>query len=209
MFLIHSRVIIYSETVEIFVGKEKETVNVHKDLLTLHSMYFTDLFNEKDSDADRKIEISAKPSLFADFISWVYTGEFLKVENNALAGETSVDDLWALGRFFRAPAFQNFCMDDCRSYCKASETDDMQPWPFIQGIKQMYSLTRPEAKLRKLAIHSLSYKNPLQENKKGSLAWKEWKSLLTAHVSEEDEPWLQEIQVDFVEEVGKDWDGIP
>jgi hypothetical protein len=210
MFLIHSRVILYSEMVEILVGKDKkEAVIVHKDLLTLHSMFFTDLFIEKDQDVDRKISISAKPSLFADFISWIYTGEFLKVENNALAGGTTVDDLWALGSLFRAPAFQNFCMDDCRNYCKASETDETQPWPFIQGIKQMYSLTQPEAKLRKLAIHSLSYKNPLQENKKGSPAWKEWKSLLSGHVSEDDEHWLQEIQDDFVEEIGKDWNGIP
>jgi hypothetical protein len=210
MFLIHRRVILYSGMVELFVGEqEKETVNVHKDLLTLHSTYFTTLFSEKDPDVDEKIEILAKPPLFADFISWIYTGEFLKVENNALAGGAAVDDLWALGSLFKAPAFQNFCMDDCRNYCKASETDEMQPWPFILGIKQMYFLTQPDSKLRKLAIHSLSYKNPLRENEKGSLAWKEWKSLLSGNISEADEPWLQEIQDDFVEEVGQDWNGIP
>jgi hypothetical protein len=99
-------------------------------------------------------------------------------------------------------------MDDCRNYCKASETDREQPWPFIKGIKQMYYVTQPESKLRKLAIHSLSYKNPLHENEKGSPVWKEWKLLLTGQVSEKDEPWLREIQVDFALEAGKDWNGI-
>jgi hypothetical protein len=109
MSLTRTRVILYSETVEIFVGKEKkETVNVIKDLLTLHSMFFTNLFSKKSPYVDKKIAVSVKPSLFADFVSWIYAGEFLKVENNALAGGPAVDDLWALGRFFRAPAFQHF-----------------------------------------------------------------------------------------------------
>ena len=87
MFLIRTRVIVYSETVKILVGKEKkETVNVHKDLLTLHSTYFTNLFSEKGRDVDKKIAVSVEPPLFADFVSWIYTGEFLKVEKNALAG---------------------------------------------------------------------------------------------------------------------------
>jgi hypothetical protein len=208
MVLIHSRVILYSETVEIFAGKQqKETFTVHKDLLTLHSTYFSNFFSEKGPDVDKKAAISAKPSLFADFVSWIYFGEFLKVDNNALEGGAAVDELWELGRFFGAPAFQNFCMDDCRNYCKASETSATEPWPFIEGIKLMYSITPRPCPLRSLAVDSLSYKNPLQENKEGSLVWKEWDSLLTGQISKE--PWIKELQGDFVRVVGKHWNGIP
>jgi BTB/POZ domain len=132
MHLIHSRVILYSPTVEVFAGKEeKQTFIVHKDLLTLHSTYFSNLFSDDGPGVDKKISISAEPSLFANFIAWIYFGEFLKVNNDALAGGQAVDDLWELGRFFKAPAFQNFCMDDCQSYCKASDTDPTMPWPFV------------------------------------------------------------------------------
>lgn len=59
MVLIHSRVVIYSETVEIFAGKQEKA--------RLKGM-----------------SISSKPSLFADFVSWLYTGEFLKLKNHVL-----------------------------------------------------------------------------------------------------------------------------
>ncbi|KAF4626063.1 hypothetical protein G7Y89_g12100 [Cudoniella acicularis] len=206
---ITAQVIIYSETVEVFAGTEqKQTFVVHKDLLTLHSTYFSNLFSDKGLDMDKKISITVKPSLFADFVSWIYMGKFLKVENNALEGGTAVNKLWELGRFFRAPAFQNFCMDDCRNYRKASETDPEQPWQFIEGIELMYSLTPPGSLLRSLAVQSLSYKNPLQENEKGSPDWKKWKSLLTG-TRPDDDIWVKELQRDFALEAGKDWDEIP
>jgi hypothetical protein len=213
MFLMHTRVILYCEMVQLLVGKEKETVIVHKDLLALHSIYFTTLFREKGPDADKKIAVNVKSSLFAEFVSWIYTGEFLEVENNALASGAAVDDLWALGRDFKAPAFQNFCMDDCRKYCKALEMELMQPWPFIEGMGLMYSLTQPKSWLRKLAIHSVSYKNPLQENEEGSPVYEKWKSFLTGQIrnkkgEEIKEPWVKELPNDWAVEAGKKWDGI-
>jgi BTB/POZ domain len=208
--LIHSRVILYSETVEIFAGnqqQQKQTFVVHKDLLTLHSLYFTRLFSDKGLGGDKKIAIAAKPSLFADFVAWIYFGEFLEVENDALDGGTTVDDLWELGRFFGAPGFQNFCMDDCRTYCKGSDTNPARfPWPFVKGIKQMYATTPRGSRLRALARDSLSYKNPLQENKKGSAVWKEWRALLTGQSSKES--WVNDLREDFALEVGKDWKGV-
>jgi hypothetical protein len=176
-------------------------------LLALHSTYFSNIFGEKGPGVEKKISISAKPSLFADFVSWIYFGEFLKVKNDALEGDAAVDDLWALGRFFKAPAFQNFCMDDCRTYCKASETDPTQPWPFIKGIKLMYSITPRGSELRKLAVDSLTYKNPLQEHKKGSAVWKQWKTLLTGQNSKD--AWVNDLRENFALEAGTDWKKIP
>jgi hypothetical protein len=209
LILIYGRIIIYSETVTILAGmEEKQSFNVHKDLLAVHSTYFSNLLSEKGLGADEKISIPANASLFADFISWVYFGEFLKVENDALEGEQAVDDLWELARYFQAPAFQNFCMDDCRTYCKASETDPKSsPWPFVEGIKKMYSITPRGSKLRKLAVDSLSYKNPLHENKRGSAVWKEWKALLTGQNSRE--AWINDLREDFAVEAGTDWNNIP
>jgi hypothetical protein len=205
----HHRVILYSETVEVLAGNEdKQTFIVHRDLLALHSAYFLDLFKDKGRGVDKQILISMKPSLFADFVSWIYFGEFLKVENDALEGAASVDDLWEWGRVFKAPAFQNFCMDDCRAYCKSSDTNPTKnPWPFINGIKQMYSTTPKESQLRKLAVNSLSYKNPLHKYRKGSAAWKEWKALLTGQDSQE--AWINDLREDFALEAGKDWKKIP
>jgi hypothetical protein len=163
----YCRSILYSETGTILAGKEeKQSFIVHKDLLAAHSTYFSNLFSDKGLGVDEKISISANPPLFADFVSWVYFGEFLKVENDALEGEQAVDDLWELARVFKALTSQNFCMDDCRTSCKASETDPNAPWPFVEGIKKMYSITPRGSQLRKLAVDSLSYKNPLHENKK-------------------------------------------
>jgi len=201
--LIYCRIILYSETITILAGmEEKQSFNVHKDLLAVHSTYFSNLLSEKGLGADEKISISANASLFADFISWVYFGEFLKVENDALEGEQAVDDLWELARYFQAPAFQNFCMDDCRTYCKGSEIDPKNsPWPFVEGIKKMYSITPRGSKLRKLAVDSLSYKNPLHENKK------EWKALLTGQNSRE--AWINDLREDFAVEAGTDWNNVP
>ncbi len=209
LILIYCRIILYSETVTILAGKEeKQSFVAHKDLLAVHSTYFSNLFSERELGDDEKISAFANASLFADFISWVYFGEFLKVENDALEGEQAVDDLWELGRCFQAPAFQNFCMDDCRTYCKASETDPKHtPWPFVEGIKKMYSITPRGSNLRKLAIDSLSYKNPLHENKKGSAVWKEWKALLTGQNSRE--AWIDDLREDFAVEAGTDWKNIP
>jgi hypothetical protein len=189
-------------------NEDKQTFIVHRDLLAVHSTYFLDLFKDKGHGVDKQITISTKPSLFADFVSWIYFGEFLKVKNDALEGSAAVDDLWEWGRFFEAPAFQNFCMDDCRAYCKASDTNPTEfPWPFVSGIKQMYSITPKESQLRKLAVNSLSYKNPLHKNRKGSAAWKEWKALLTGQHSQE--AWINDLREDFALEAGKDWKKIP
>jgi hypothetical protein len=197
----------YSEVVEIYAGKEKQTFFVHKDLLALHSTYFRNFFSDKGAGVEKKLTVAAKPSLFADFVSWIYFGEYLKVKNDALEGNTAVDHLWELGRLFKAPAFQNFCMDDCRTYCKASELDPDQPWPFVYGIKQMYSITPKGSPLRKLAVDSLTYKNPLQEKKKGSAVWKEWKALLTGQNSKE--AWINDLREDFALEAGRDWKKMP
>lgn len=67
------RIIIYRETVAILAGmEEKQSFNFHKDLLAVHSRYFSNLFSEDGLGADEKISIPANASLFFDFISWVH-----------------------------------------------------------------------------------------------------------------------------------------
>ncbi|PMD19539.1 hypothetical protein NA56DRAFT_203995 [Hyaloscypha hepaticicola] len=52
--------------------EEKQSFNFHKDLLAVHSRYFSNLFSEDGLGADEKISIPANASLFFDFISWVH-----------------------------------------------------------------------------------------------------------------------------------------
>jgi len=197
----------YSKTVQVLIGeKEKQAFLVHRDLLTLHSSYFRKELKDKGLDEDCKISVPVKPTLFVDFISWMYFGEFIQLRNKALEGGTSVDPLWELGRFLEAPGFQNFCMDDCRTYCKDSDTNANILWPHIPYIELMYFVAPRGSRLRKLALDSLTYKNPLHTNKKGSAAWKKWKDLLTGQNAEE--AWKSDLREDFALEAGKDWEKI-
>jgi hypothetical protein len=67
-------------TVFVGEGKDESLFVVHKDLLMLHSVYFTNLLT--DIHDDQKIGLSfpegpfktPSPPQFAYFISWLYTG---------------------------------------------------------------------------------------------------------------------------------------
>jgi hypothetical protein len=114
--------------VELLVGEDakQRTIYVHRDLLTLYSETISKHFNEVEQEEQHDVKpliIAQKAPHVADFVSWIYVGEFLKIGNSDLAGGQAVDELWQLGHELKAPAFQNFCMDDCRTYYKESETN--------------------------------------------------------------------------------------
>jgi hypothetical protein len=175
----------------VFVGKENQPFTIHKDLLILHAGYFRNFFH--DAADDTKVALpNIKPSLFIDFISWLYTGKFLDVSNEALGGGPRTDMLWELGRSLRCPAFQNLCMDDCRIYCQ----DPAAPWPYVEAISTMYTLTKKGSLLRKFAAHSMMCKNPFTELEEGSREYKKWEKLLEK---------CPDLATDMVK--GKNWNG--
>ncbi|CZR66090.1 uncharacterized protein PAC_15991 [Phialocephala subalpina] len=165
----------FCPTIPIFVGADKQLFNVQKELLTLHSGYFKNQFkNQEEDDEEKPILLpTVKPPLFADFVAWMYTATFLKLDNDAFGGGAQTDHLWGLGSFLRAPAFQNFCMDDCREYCK----DPNNPWPVLSYIELMYKIGDKGSKLRLFAAHSVLRRHPLKSFEKGSEEYKAWEGL--------------------------------
>jgi hypothetical protein len=128
--------------------------------------------------SDSKIALpSIKPSLFGDFVSWIYTDNYLPVESTSLGVAEPCTELWAMGNFlqvkpslgmtllfpileidsnYQAPSFQNFCFDDYRNWCK----ENIDNWPCISDIKQIYNITSKGSLLRQFAAQSMTYKNP-------------------------------------------------
>jgi hypothetical protein len=209
MVLIQSRVITCSEIAKILVGNQDYQVfMVHKDLLALHSGYLSNLFNERETGANNEVEVRNEPSLFANFVSCIYSGDLLNLRDGIF--EAALYELWELGDFLEAPAFQNFCMnlyrERCRRQLEPGPGMTMEIAPYIPAIKQIY-LTPRGSLLRSLTIDTLSYKNPLQVNDRGSPSWEEWKTILTGQIS--NEALSRNFRNDFVLEAGKDLDGIP
>jgi hypothetical protein len=88
--------------VTVFVGPENESFVVHQDLLTLHSRHLQNYIQNMENVSESKIALpSIKPSLFADFVSWIYTDNFLPVESTSLGVTDPCTELWAMGNFLQ------------------------------------------------------------------------------------------------------------
>jgi hypothetical protein len=159
----------------------------------IHSQYFVNRIKEVGEDGKITLQ-TVRPSLFVDFVSWLYTGKFIDVSNEALGGGPRTDELWELGNIFKVPAFQNIGMDDCRAFCQ----DETQPWPFIQGVETMYKVSGKGSTLRKFAAHSMACKNPFEKYKEGTKEYKKWEALVKEY---------QDIAFDMAVAAGKNWNG--
>ncbi|KAF4635823.1 hypothetical protein G7Y89_g2264 [Cudoniella acicularis] len=190
-------VISSSEMTTIFVGKEKRSFSAHKDLLALHSAYFRNRFLDAHNDDDKITLPNFKPYIFADFHSWLYSGQILQVPGDALNTPTSQEELWALANFLEAPVFQNHCMDLIRTDCKTTPNN----FVCIDSIESMYNVTKPRSLLRKFMADVMNCKNPFQTLQEGSEAWKDWETLLKR---------LPELSIDMARASGKHWnDSFP
>ena len=162
----------------------------------IHSQYFVNRFREAGQDGKVALQ-TIKGSLFLDFVSWLYTGKFLAVSNKALGGGPRTDELWELGNILKVPAFQNMCMDDCRTYCQ----DGSESWPFIEGVETMYKVSGKGSVLRKFAAHSMACKSPFELHDEGSKPYKDWEALVTKY---------RDIAIDMAVAAGKNWnDTLP
>jgi hypothetical protein len=72
------------------------------------------------------------------------------------------------------PGFQNFCMDDNRSWFK----DYANMWPNVTAVEVTYKATKKGSLPRKLTADSINCKNPFKTFEEGSKEWKEWVDLL-------------------------------
>jgi hypothetical protein len=182
------------------VGKERLSYTVHEDLLTLHTPYFN-----KALAKGMELEIPAEPpTLFADFVSWMYSADW--VWNERVKKDVDIEALWELGRVLQAPGFQNFCMHDLMNYCKNSETDELSPWPIPSSITRIYTTTPKASMLRKFAVDSIAYRDPLVILKKGDIHLEEWSQLLTQRKPEE--AWIKDLRKDLARVLAEQWDDI-
>jgi hypothetical protein len=75
-----------------------EVFYVHEDLLILHSGYVENHPIILEDPADKKIKLyRIKPSHFADFVSWIYTGNLLPVKSTSPGAAHPYAELWAMG----------------------------------------------------------------------------------------------------------------
>lgn len=130
--------------VDVFVGQDKQVFSIHKDLLALHSTYFSTLFDADEDDS--KIELSQfkfKAVTFADFHAWLYSGEFLDADGEMADAEGlemvgGGESQWLLSQFLEAPAFENLCVD--RHFREACEAEPKH-WMYASNIELVYLMT--------------------------------------------------------------------
>jgi len=181
----------------------RHTFAVHQDLLALHSTYFDQVFR----DDEVLTEIEALPCVFADFVSWMYSG-WLN-ENKGIEARGSIPELWKLGHNLKAPDFQNFCMDFFRDSCGCLDNDGNTSWCIsLRDIELIYTKTPKKSPLRKFAADCLSYKDPRTHLNSDSEDWKAWQELLT-EPSKPKASWVEELRWDRGRAAKKFWDDIP
>ncbi len=81
-----------------FVGETKETFAKHKTLLILYSSLIRQYLSDRQGE-DRKLTLpNIKPSIFADFVCWMYNGTYLQdAEEAKVEEEDTCTQLWAIG----------------------------------------------------------------------------------------------------------------
>jgi hypothetical protein len=190
--LIIPSVTMYSPRVDIYVGKGEKAFTIDKDLLALHSQYFRNRFAEADENEQFTLP-HVKEEHFVFFKSWLYTGDWLHI-GNALSTPTTGEELWALGTFLKAPAFQNYCMDDIRQDAK----NERNHWVYIKSVESVYKVSKKTSMLRKFTADVLCCHNPFDKHKPGSKDRADWERLMDR---------CHDIAVDMAKAAVKKWNG--
>jgi hypothetical protein len=98
------------------VGEENETFSVHKDLLMLHSTSLREHLEEYTEDGKLALP-DLKPAMFADFVSWMYMGNYLQVGNDTLGVADPCTELWTMGAFLQVSIpIPASCAKSCQPY---------------------------------------------------------------------------------------------
>ncbi|KAG4443064.1 hypothetical protein IFR05_001460 [Cadophora sp. M221] len=184
------RILSFSKTVSILVGPDKQSFNVHQDLLALHSTFFRDHF----TFAEQTIILPAvNAAEFAEFAAWIYNLGSLNLDNDRIEYDcdTTLDQDWALGSFLGAPKYQNKSLVLYGIYYNIHG----RQWLNTNSIRIIYERRSPGSKLRKFAAHSIAAKSPFKEHKPGTPEFAELDALLKKY---------PEISIDIVHATAKD-----
>ncbi|KAE8441953.1 hypothetical protein EG329_004161 [Mollisiaceae sp. DMI_Dod_QoI] len=154
-----------TKTVVVTDGSDREEFVLHEDLLYLFSNYFFE--DSSSTHSSKKLVFKANPWLFADFLSWIYTRDFLQ-------GSKEIDHrpmkLWLLGDALQAPNFQNACFEHICLQCAKHEMG----WPVPKIVRFIYKSTSKGCLIRKFASDSVSCKRNAKTKKERAEWGKRW-----------------------------------
>jgi hypothetical protein len=180
--------------VNVVVGDEEQAFPVHRDLLALHSPHFS----ERLTAGITKILLPhVGPLIFADFVSWMYTGDVLNTgprARQALPGLRRISEGWTLGRFLKAPGFQNRILDFYRLRSRCAPNN----WVCIELVEATYGVSNRGSLIRRYTADLLSYNSPFTPLEEGSASFKVWEALLER---------IPDLKHDLAVRIGKQWNG--
>ncbi|KUJ19044.1 uncharacterized protein LY89DRAFT_731469 [Mollisia scopiformis] len=159
-----AKVMVGSKTINVAVGEgeQMQVFEVHRDVLTLLSGEAGTRIQDAAEPDEEELELpEIKPALFADFISWMYSGDFLQAPK--IDPNTSAEHIWTMGQFLQAPSFQNFCM---KTSIISDYRDEKRNWMTAASLKSVYRVTKKDSKLRKLAADLVNCLQPHREGTK-------------------------------------------
>jgi hypothetical protein len=156
--LTFNSIVVCSPVIGVSVGTEGKIVAVPKELLTMYSDYFRNIyFPTNNLPLDTEIQLHMiSPHQVANFIIWLHSG----VVDNEISPEVMPEDrsvtladeyegLWIVGEMLQAKAFQNYCMKKILQY---GEGKSHWPTPEVAA-----SHTRTPARIPPSANLSLTY----------------------------------------------------
>lgn len=174
VFLTEIRVVSFSSAISIFVGENKQPFSVSKELAMIHSPKIRSILGTQGPEDNKVFITDFDPAQFADFMSWMYTGEVVKTPHPLL--KRSLIRTWLLAKFLEIPSMQNDCMDALRR--SASFSHRQGKWPQTTFIGNIYKICPKGSIPRKFAAHSMVSKNPFLTHKEGSEAYEAWKKFV-------------------------------
>ena len=95
----------------LFLGPEKEPIQVDKSIISKHIPYFHSLFADQPKDTDVKIELpDIEPNLMKILISWLYDGRSLtKLPAGRSTNYTLVLKLFLLAEHWKLGSLERLC----------------------------------------------------------------------------------------------------
>lgn len=148
--------------VHITVGSKKTSFDVHRELLRAKSVYFSCLFlsEQLKKQADDKLHFSEYESeVFADFLSWLYSGKFIENEGNNASKSPSPTRpervlhllrLWTL-----ATNFHTWSLQSLVEYCLAEAfRENKDALVDSKAVEYVYLNVPAIYKLRNLVVEN-------------------------------------------------------
>ncbi|EPE33203.1 POZ [Glarea lozoyensis ATCC 20868] len=192
---ISAKVIMFSPTILVVVGKSKEGFTLHKDLLSLHSSWFEEYFSAMDN-AQNLILTTVEAAPFETFVYWLYSGEKPIKLGLYDKGSSSVTESLICANILRSPAYSNIIMNALiESMPRAAMTGTVR---FILWLSHVYNKTGSTSVLSKFMYNYVSHNNPFTQCTPGSEPFVLWEGFLKAY---------PQFAFDLAVAAGKKWKG--